>query len=116
MIKKVHKLQIHFEVTDYKLPKNATIVQFCEDGHGDLCIWYVFQTEPYALAVKPEYVHRKLWVFGTDHEVPINLMHIGTAVCGQYVWHLFEGENHTASIPDGDMEGGPVGDHLREAT
>jgi len=89
MIKKVHKLKIDLQVSDYRLPKGAEIVQFCEDGQGDLCIWYVFQVNPIC---EPTYVQRQLHVFGTDHPIPIGMMFVATAICGRFVWHLFEGE------------------------
>lgn len=31
----------------------------------------------------------KLRVFGTGHEIPDGWTHIGTAICGPFVWHLF---------------------------
>lgn len=89
-MRKVHKLKIDLQVTDYKLPMNAHIVQFCEDGQGELCIWYVFPC-PSEFCTEVEYVHRSLRIFGTGHDVPDGYMFVGTAICGRLVWHLFEG-------------------------
>lgn len=38
-------------------------------------------------------VTRRLYVVGTGHEAPepFEAKYVGTAVCGAYVWHVFDG-------------------------
>jgi len=87
----VHKLKIDFQVTDYKLPRDATVIQFCKDGMSDLCIWYVFNRKYHHM---DDYVHRKFRIFGTNHDIPDGYTFVGTAICGELVWHLFEDESN----------------------
>lgn len=88
-MRKVHTLKIDLEVHNYRLPINSTIVQFCENGHGELCIWYVF-TDPFSNDSAIQYTDRNLHIYGTGHDIPMDMIYVATAICGRLVWHLFE--------------------------
>lgn len=85
MMRKIHKLRITPLGTDYRLPRGAKIIQFCKDGNDNLCIWYIFSVSEWHVHTK-----RELRIFGTNHEIPDGYEHLGTAICGLAVWHLFE--------------------------
>lgn len=52
------------------------------DPHGDLCIWAEVQAGE---ATKERIVN----VHGTGHAIGDNEVHLGSAVVGQYVWHVY---------------------------
>lgn len=31
-------------------------------------------------------------VFGTGHEIPRGLVHVGSCICGEFVWHVYRDE------------------------
>jgi hypothetical protein len=52
------------------------------DPHGKLCIWAEVE-------VDQRNQRRRIHVRGTGHEAPEKAAHIGSAVMGQYVWHVY---------------------------
>lgn len=94
---KIHKLPVLPQKSVYVLPHAADIIAFCEDGNGQLCIWYRFHdnNDP-----NTSNENRKLSIFGTGHKIPDEYDYVATAVCGSYVWHLHETTVVVASVHD----------------
>jgi len=99
---KIHKLPVLPQKSVYVLPHASDIVAFCEDGKGQLCIWYKFydQDDPNTTGLPIVNENRKLRIFGTGHKIPNEYDYVATAVCGAYVWHLHETIVHVAEVHD----------------
>lgn len=68
----------HFEI-----PTGATVLQVGRQPFSDnLSVWC--EVDPSVLTA-----NRYLQVFGTGHEIPKSAEHWGTAVDGDFVWHLY---------------------------
>ena len=67
------------------LPQDAEIVYF-DMQDGTPCIWA--RVEPFGTVQRV----RHFWIIGTGFDIKDNLKHVGTALHGAFVWHLFEQE------------------------
>jgi hypothetical protein len=73
-------LSIKDGVQVFSLPGSVSPV-FVAEQHGRLCVWCAVQPD------EPE-TEIKLTVFGTGQEYPPLLAYVGSAICGQFVWHV----------------------------
>lgn len=66
------------------LPEDAEVLHTAFQGDA-LCLWAMVDTE-----AKP--IARKFRVFGTGHDIPLDedIVYIGTAFTGYFVFHIFE--------------------------
>lgn len=89
---KIHKIPVFPNQVQYNLPHPSEIVAFCEDGTGQLCMWYKFFDSGDLKAGGLPTIHKvkEFRIFGTGHDIPEEYDFICTAVCGPYVWHLHE--------------------------
>lgn len=77
-----YKLQVCRSQT-LELPVGAELLHV-DVQHGEICLWA--KVDAWA---KRE--NRIFCVAGTGHELPDGeLKHVGTVMCGPYVWHVFE--------------------------
>lgn len=65
------------------MPAGSEIVHFAQQDDGSLCFWAL--VNPTAATRK-----RTFYVHGKGHSVSQYENHVGTAICGYFVWHLFE--------------------------
>jgi len=81
----VYKYELGVGPACLLMPINADILHFGYDPAGKLCIWAKVDTD---LGQSP----RAFLVTGTGHDLREAEIksHIGTAVCGDLVWHAFE--------------------------
>jgi len=67
------------------MDRSDRIVHFdYKDGHW--CVWAIvdLDTRP------PKPTGRIFWWYGTGHPIGENKRHVGSALDGPFVWHLFE--------------------------
>ena len=71
---------------DISVPEGADVLYVASQGQGDLAtIWFDVVTTR-------QNVVRRIYIVGTGHAVPPapSVLHIGSAIDGPFVWHLFE--------------------------
>lgn len=69
---------------EVEMPKGAIILDVQEQNMGFLSLWAIVDPEA-------EVEKRKFEVIGTGNEISMKPReYIATAVCGLYVWHIFE--------------------------
>lgn len=89
-MKTIHKYQLSLiRLQPIALPKNAEILHVAVQ-RGVLCIWAMV-TVP---KTDDDWTERWFEVFGTGDKIStdmgIDRQHIGTALDGNFVWHVFE--------------------------
>jgi len=138
---KIHKRKLFPNKSEYVLPHASKVIAFCEDGTGALCIWYKFHTdavnvsEPrrfsifgtgHAIPDEYEYVGTAVcdgYVWHL-HEVvkPSTQLHPDCQKAWDRGLTDYPKEEHARDCEkcqkyqktDTELEGGFVGDHLRE--
>ena len=68
---------------EFDLPECADLVHFATDPIGALCMWAEIDT------LAPTEV-RRFCIVGTGHPIPDGAKHMGAAIQGPFVWHLYE--------------------------
>lgn len=71
------------ETGSYSLPITAKVVHVAHQGGSFPTIWaeiYLLQDDSTKL----------LQAVGTGHQYPATHNHVGSAICGAYVWHVIE--------------------------
>ncbi len=66
------------------MPAGAIVRHFASQ-HGVVTIWAEVDTD-----AQPPHTPRRYAVYGTGQELVPGAAHVATAICGLFVWHLFE--------------------------
>lgn len=88
----IWKYALTESVCEFKSPALSSALHV-GDQNGTLCVWALVDTDD-------EFVSRRLHVVGTGHPLPdvfneetnlrVIASHLGSAIVGEYVWHVFE--------------------------
>lgn len=89
-MKTIYKYVLNAQQPDIiELPVGAQILSARSQTGEDICIWALVEFDHF-LQVE----QRRIWTFGTGHEIPtdLNLKHIDTVLLykGGLVFHVFE--------------------------
>lgn len=86
-MKLIHKVMLEVGVEAYDLPRGAKVLHVNHQLGPLPTLWYLFDVENLH-----DLQRRFFRVFGTGHEFGDGdaLSHVGSAICGPYVWHVFE--------------------------
>lgn len=62
---------------------------------GQVVLWAEVETSSESVAApgddnQERFEVRDFWVFGTGHPIRPGLKHVGSAICDEFVWHVFE--------------------------
>ena len=84
-MKSIYKYKLNLAHTEVELPEGSKVVHFGMQ-RNELCMWVEQVVES-----NLEPISRSYWVIGTGHEIPNidGLRHLGTALDGGFVWHLY---------------------------
>lgn len=82
----IHKAELTHSATTLHLPAGAKVLS-AQMQRGQPCIWYLFDDAHVA-----DKQQRTFEIHGTGQQVvgPQELIHVGTMLDGNYVWHVFE--------------------------
>ncbi len=84
MHKKIHKLVMSTPTVIADMPHDAEIL-YIENQSGFPTIWYLFLDG--GLDARES---RQFQIFGTGQEIPLKDGYLGSCICDQFVWHVFE--------------------------
>jgi len=66
------------------IPQDSRVVHVGRDPESGMpCLWMEVNTE------SPRVV-KNFWVKGTGWGIQEDLVYIGSAICGEFVWHIYE--------------------------
>lgn len=82
MTRTIWKFPLTLGQTVVMMPKHSVLVHIAAQN-GTVCVWAEVHTQ------FPEVV-RRFVLIGTGHEPPIAGEYVGTAIVGEFVWHVFE--------------------------
>ena len=87
MSKMVYKYHLPIGASRKKLrlrsPPGIPPALLGEDPKGDFCVWFEVDDEHHE-------VERTFFIIPTGYTVSADCFHQGSAVCGDFVWHLYE--------------------------
>lgn len=79
---KVLKWHVPVDDQDHRIGKGKIVLVACQYDAASVQVWTEEDAEDEG--------HRLVRVFGTGHEVPTEYSHLGSAVSGPFVWHLYQ--------------------------
>ena len=84
----IHKYPLAYTgENEVQMPTGAEIIHAGPDPKGALCIWAKVDADK---PLEP----RGIFVAGTGLGIPDDgLHHLGSCVCGSFVWHIFSRQN-----------------------
>lgn len=85
MTRTVYKYELDDEVTELGLDTEAKVVLVAQQHERTFpTIW--IEHDPDASCC-----WHRFYVTGTGHPIPVNTTHVGSAICGEFVWHIYQG-------------------------
>jgi len=80
----IWKYELRGALTELEMPFGARVIHAGYQDNALPTLWA--EVDPSLPSVT-----RRFWVTGTGHDVPSGV-HVGSAVCGAFVWHVYEEE------------------------
>jgi hypothetical protein len=93
----IHKYELkNTAENEVLMPAGAEIIHAGPDHKGALCIWAKVDADK---PMEP----RGIFVAGTGLGIPDDgLQHLGSCVCGSFIWHVFSMANSVIDEPSSD--------------
>ena len=70
-------------VVSVPMIRDAQVIHVHEQN-GDICLWALVELS------RTAFEHRVFYIRGSGHSVEDDLVYLGTAHIGPYIWHVFE--------------------------